>query len=253
VPVTGPFFKWFGSKWLASKHYPAPRYNDIVEIYAGSAGYSLRHVDKTAWLYDANTHVRDLWSWLIGYATPEKVRAIPVDLPEGESILNIPGLDGGQRLLVKMWQRTNNVGDCWTVSPWGNKPGQWTESTRRRIAEELPAIKHWHFVDSPTVAPVRATHFIDPPYQYNYQYRCPPIPYRVLGDYAWSLASYGQVIVCEARCPKTGEAPDWLPFQDFAERITSRRKAGNHTHSKELVWYGTCEAPKKEEGEYATK
>ena len=44
--ITGPLFKWFGSKWLSSKHYPAPEHDVIFEPFAGSAGYSLRHHEK---------------------------------------------------------------------------------------------------------------------------------------------------------------------------------------------------------------
>src|ERR1700722_17049301 len=46
----------------------------------------------------------------------------------------------------------------------------------------------------------------------------------------------GQLIVCEAICPKTGAIPDWLPFEFWGSRITSRRKANNNHHSKELIW-----------------
>ena len=38
--MPGPLFKWFGSKWSASKHYPRPLYDTIVEPFAGGAGYA---------------------------------------------------------------------------------------------------------------------------------------------------------------------------------------------------------------------
>lgn len=41
-----PFFRYFGSKWLVGKHYPAPMHETIVEPFAGSACYSLHHFDR---------------------------------------------------------------------------------------------------------------------------------------------------------------------------------------------------------------
>jgi hypothetical protein len=38
-----PFFSFFGSKWRVAPHYPAPERDLIIEPFAGSAGYSLRH------------------------------------------------------------------------------------------------------------------------------------------------------------------------------------------------------------------
>jgi len=152
-------------------------------------------------------------------------------------------LNEGQALLVKSWQRTCTVGDCWTVSIWGNKPGQWTSNTRARVAEEVNAIKHWKFETDGMRAmrnaigfgAVASTWFLDPMYQFNYQYRHKVgHDYAELGALAKTLA--GQVIVCEAVCPETGKVPDWLPFTHFGNRITSRRKAENNHHSKELIW-----------------
>jgi hypothetical protein len=83
---------------------------------------------------------------------------------------------------------------------------------------------------------VAATWMIDPPYQYNYQYRGAPLDYKALAKDVRALR--GQVIVCEAVCQKTGAVPTWLPFEFFGSRITSRRKPGENHHSKELLWQG---------------
>ena len=32
--VTGPLFKWFGSKWLSSRLYPPPEQDVIFEPYS---------------------------------------------------------------------------------------------------------------------------------------------------------------------------------------------------------------------------
>ena len=138
--MPGPLFKWFGSKWSASKHYPRPLYDTIVEPFAGGAGYALRYADKRVVLAETNTHLLRLWRWIIDDASKEDVLDIPLGLRVGEDIRTI-GLSDGQALLLKHWQRTNNVGDCWTISPWGNSPGQWTANTRARVADEIQAVK----------------------------------------------------------------------------------------------------------------
>jgi len=237
--IDGPFFRWFGSKWNASKHYPSPSHRLIVEPFAGSACYSLRHYQHDCVIAEANEHLYKLWKWLIEEATEDAIRSIPLNIPEGTDIRTL-GLSDGQSLLLKSWQRTNNVGNCWTISPWGNKPGQWTATSRSRVAEQHTLIKHWkvkqcgvglltNFADS-------ATWFIDPPYQYNYKYRLPFVnDYEEFGRLV--LRQKGQIIACEARCPKTGATPDYLPFEGFRETVTSRRKAHQSHHSKELLYH----------------
>lgn len=175
----------------------------------------------------------------INEATDKDILEIPLNLPEGIDIRTI-GLSEGQALLLKNWQRTNNVGNCWTISPWGNKPGQWTNNTRARVSNEIGLIKHCRVErDAFSIMNLyhmnAATWFIDPPYQYNYQYGLRnPIDYEKLAELSKKLI--GQKIVCEAICQKTGAQPNWLTFEFFGDRVTSRRGANHNNHSKELIW-----------------
>lgn len=242
--VRGPLFKWFGSKWLGSKYYPAPHSSKVVEPFAGGAGYSLRYCNKEVLLAESNQQIRELWRWMIEEASSDLVMDIPLGIGEGFNIQDLP-LSMGQKLLLKNWQRTNNVGNCWTISPWGNKPGQWTESTRARVAEDIYQVKHWRVVDdgfslleSSLSDDDSITWFIDPIYQYNYQYGVKGFDHQRLARAVNSLR--GQVIVCEAVCPKTKAVPDYLPFTFFRKSVTSRRAAGSNTHSKELIFWKTA-------------
>jgi hypothetical protein len=236
-----PLFKWFGSKWSGAKHYPNPVNDVLCEPYAGGAGYSLNHSDRQVHLWDIDPHLQVLWPWLIKEATTQLVLDIPLAVPEGTDIRTL-GLSLGQATLLKSWQRTNSVGDCWTVSKWGHLPGQWTANTRARVADQVNAIKHWKFGPPSTSWPKpdvgSHTYFVDPPYEFNYRYKSSlsPLFFSKLGQRCVKLGELGhQVIACEA-IGKNGETPTYLPFVASHSQVTSRRKTENSHHSKELVW-----------------
>ncbi len=236
MKITGPLFKWFGSKWMGAKHYPPPIHDSIFEPFAGSAGYSLRHHERHVQLFDADRNLSQLWRWLILYATESLIREIPINVPEGTDIRRLE-LSNGQALLMKHWQRTNNVGDCWTVSPWGNKPGQWTANTRARVAEEISGIKHWIY--QPPSFRTPGTYFLDPPYLFNYRYHRehPTFDHDALVRQISEIPPPRQIIACEAEHPETKEIPTYLPFEIFRRQVTSRRKTTEHHHSHELLYY----------------
>lgn len=228
--------KVYGSKWSASKagRYPEPEHHTIFEPFAGGAGYSCANYTRFVELRECHPELSELWRWLIGEADEAKIREIPI-LEPGTNIKEV-GLSVGQSLLVKWWQRTNNHGTkTWVVSPWGNKPGQWTESTRSRVAEQVRAIKHWRVVNHTPLSP--CTIFCDPSYEFNYQYGAAPIDYALLGaDLLKREALGSQVIACEA-IGKNGETPTYLPFRPSHRQVTSRRKAHQSHHSRELVYF----------------
>jgi hypothetical protein len=171
-------------------------------------------------------------------ATEQAIRDIPVGLSVETDIRQILGSSSGEALLLKHWQRTNNVGDCWTISPWGHLPGQWTANTRARVAEQVTAIKHWKFEDPFRYIDTPCTWFIDPPYLFNYRYRAglPDFDFDALSSLEQTISSKSQVIVCEAKCKKTGKIPEYLPFVESHRSVTSRRKETQSHHSSEVVY-----------------
>ena len=52
-----PMFSYFGSKYKLAKHYGAPRFDTVIEPFAGSAAYSLYWEPKNVILYDANPEI----------------------------------------------------------------------------------------------------------------------------------------------------------------------------------------------------
>lgn len=226
--------KWFGSKWSAAKHYPQPLPGlPIFEPFAGGAGYALNYCDHDVVIWEENVLLRQLWQWLILAATPDSIREIPIGIPEGTDIRDV-GLDHGQQLLLKHWQRTNNVGDCWTISKWGHLPGQWTANTRARVAEQVMAIKHWKMEKYTWLR--QGTHFIDPPYLYNYRYKFKSFDHEALALAMTGIPAGSRIIACEATCPKTGAVPTYRPFVPSHRQVTSRRKKTQNHHSQELIY-----------------
>lgn len=238
-----PLFKWFGSKWQSARHYPEPEHDRIVEPFAGSAGYSLNHVDRQVTIWEDDPNLFALWTWLLG-ALGQEILDIPVGVPVGVDIRTI-GLNRGQQLLLKHWQRTNNVGECWTISPWGHLPGQWTENTRARVAEEVYAIRHWQLAPPIDLIDLPSTWFVDPPYLYNYRYRkgLPDFDYDALSSFVQTVHSSSLVIVCEASRKSDGAAPGYLNFQPSHRSVTSRRKPSQSHHSNELIYIKRPGAP----------
>ena len=62
-------FYYYGAKNLLSRYYPEPRYDVIVEPFAGSAAYSCYHLLKndklSAILCDKDENVANAWDFLL--------------------------------------------------------------------------------------------------------------------------------------------------------------------------------------------
>ena len=234
-PFLRPFFGYYGGKWRdALKHYPAPEHETIVEPFAGSAGYSLRHASRKVVLCEIDPILAAVWHYLIRVKA-EEVLAIPDVEPSGTvDDLNLPQ---EARWLVGFWLNRGVASPCRRPSKWmreGLRPGSfWGPRVRHLIASQVDSIRHWqvfncNYTDAP--APRTATWFVDPPYEgagKYYRFGSRLLDYRTLG--AWCRSREGQVIVCE------NDGAAWLPFRKLADVKTSR--AGRR--SVEVVWTST--------------
>jgi site-specific DNA-adenine methylase len=72
-----PFFSYFGSKFRLAKFYPEPQCDEIIEPFAGSAGYSLLYPNKQVTLYELYEPIVELWDYLIKVPEQE-ILALPV-------------------------------------------------------------------------------------------------------------------------------------------------------------------------------
>jgi site-specific DNA-adenine methylase len=228
-----PFFTYTGGKYRSAPRYPAPVYDTIVEPFAGSAGYSVRHHEKNVLLIDLDPDVAVLWEYLIA-ATPSDVRSLPLYDGTWDSTDDL-NLSDGEKMLIRGWLNKGTFGkrpSAWMRS--GDFDSQfWGEEIRERVASQVSLIKHWKivhgsYVDAPDLL---ATWFIDPPYEIagkTYNHGSSGIDYPALAE--WCRSRPGQVIVCE----NTGA--EWLPFSHFesAHAMQARFRSGR---TEEAIWH----------------
>lgn len=231
-PDLRPMFRYYGAKWRDAKRYPEPRHETLIEPFAGSAGYALRHWRRRVILCDLDEHIAATWRYLLR-VLPAEILALP-DIEDGQSVddLDVPP---EARVLIGWWLNCSSAPrktpSAWMMAWRDRKPGSvWSARTRERIARQVEQIRHWRFVqaDYREIDHVgRATWFVDPPYQgmgkhYRHGPQC--LDYDALG--AWCRGREGQVIVCE------NEGADWLPFDPLHYAKTSR--VGKR--SAEVIW-----------------
>lgn len=227
-----PFFGFYGGKWRDSlKHYPQPSCSTIVEPFAGSAGYSVRHYDRQVILGEKDPVIFGVWDFLIKTPASE-ILAIP-DLEEGQSVDDLP-ICQEARWLVGFWLNRAASRPRTSPSAWmreGIRPGSfWGDRVRNTIASQVDRIRHWKIYNcSYEEIPWEgeATWFIDPPYQKqgrHYHYGAEDIDFPTLAT--WSRERRGQVIVCEQ------DGADWLPFRTLARTKTTRVGI----RSNEAIW-----------------
>lgn len=223
-----PFFPYYGGKFRAAPRYPEPLNDWIVEPFAGSAGYSLRYPDRQVVLVEACPDIAAIWTYLT-LASPREILRLPL-LEPGQTAADAKA-PAEARVLIGMWLDPGSThpkpNRRFTVDPrYGSL--KWGARARERIASQVDRIRHWIVkCGDYTAAPrkVRATWFIDPPYQrmgVHYRFGSNRIDYSSLAH--WCKRQRGQVIVCE------GSGGDWLPFESFG---LMRAKRG---HAPELLW-----------------
>jgi len=248
-----PFWRYFGGKWAAVEAgwYPAPRYDAIIEPFAGAAGYACHWPDRRVILVERNPKVAAIWRYLIA-VDPAEVLAIP-DIPEGGTVDDLPCCQEA-RWLAGFWLNEAGVSPCtarktgWGTGEkhrginrkanvgWGRNGmydwGGWGDRTRSRLARQVPRIRHWRIIEGTyqDAPEVEATWFVDPPYAVaGKHYPFHDIDYPALGG--WCRSRRGQVMVCE------NAGADWLPFVPMA-RIKGTSGKGRKGTSDEVVWPG---------------
>jgi len=222
-------WSYYGSKNKIVKRYPLPKYDLIIEPFAGAAWYSVLHRNKNVLLNEKYEVVYDIWNWLIKEASSELILD-NADFYKGQDISEID-LDEAHKNLIGFCINRGSVAPKNIVQKWSCQvasKSNWASTTNfslKRIANLLPEIKHWQvqFGDYNNLPNIEATWFIDPPYQFGGEhYSVNDVDYSCLAD--WCKTREGQVIVCE------NTKANWLPFKPFAEI------QGQRVKTTEAIW-----------------
>jgi hypothetical protein len=227
-----PFWRYYGGKWRAAPRYPAPRYDTIIEPFAGAAGYSLRHHTRKVILVEKYPVIAGIWRYLIAVSPAEILR-----IPTVDHVDELPAwVPQEARWLVGFTMGASRQRPSLNTSAGivrrraeGKIAEGWNEGMRDRVARQVSAIRHWRVIEGDyTAAPcITATWFDDPPYAgrpgESYAHGSRAIDYAALGS--WCRSRPGQVIVCES------EGATWLPFRPFGETCGVSGK-----RSRESVW-----------------
>jgi D12 class N6 adenine-specific DNA methyltransferase len=226
-----PFFTYYGGKYRIAPKYPSPQYDLVIEPFAGSAGYSLRHAAKQVRLYDTNPKVIGLWQYLIRVSEAE-ILALPVVFESTDDLK----VCEEAKWLIGFWCNKGTVFPCKRPSAWmreGLRPNSfWGPVIRERVASQLCHIRHWTAAQMSydELPDFRGTWFIDPPYsgKDGMHYTKNSIDFSALGE--WCKQRFGQVMVCEQ------EGAAWLPFAPFC--TAKAREGGSKTDKvcKEVLW-----------------
>lgn len=223
-----PMFPYYGSKWSKIlKYYPEPKYDTIIEPFAGSASYALHYYERNVVLYEKYDKVAAVWDYLIN-ASSREIRELPYEFGLVSDLVNIPQ---EARWLIGFWINAATVSPCNKPSAWvrayPGKANWFNPRFRERVATQVELIKHWKVIHGSYDGALNreATWFVDPPYQdAGGHYVESEVDYAQLAS--WCKERKGQVIVCE------NAGADWLPF----EELCSFRGAHKRRQTIEAIW-----------------
>lgn len=203
--------------------YGQPRFDTVIEPFAGSACYSTFWEPREVLLYDIDTEICLLWDYLIN-CSEKDIAAIPECF---ETIEEINALQPPVSTLVKRWiwfaETTEGRKSLRFHKKYrkSTNAGTWTAAARSRIIRQLPKIRHWKIeqCDYRNI-PNREAHWhIDPPYNskagQSYRHGSKDIDFSHLSQ--WCKEREGTADVCE----KAGA--NWLPFTPLKTQVNTWR------------------------------
>lgn len=218
-------FYYYGRKEKISNYYPKPKYDTIVEPFAGSAAYSMKYYDRNVILIEKDKRIASLWSYLINVSS-EEILSLPL-VEKGQSLNdeNFNYLNENQKSVIGLFLNPGS-------SQPKKSPGKfcaWNEKNRIKLSQDVNKVKHWQIIegDYTNIENIEATWFIDPPYQGNggkyYKHGNKDFDYEALKN--WCLERNGEIIVCE-----NSEAT-WMNFKPLVEIQGQKHK------TKEVIFY----------------
>jgi site-specific DNA-adenine methylase len=206
-------FGYYGSKSKIIKKYTPPKYDKIIEPFAGTAQYSLLYYDRKVTLIEKYDVIVKIFKWLQSCSQSDILSA-PI-MKCGEHVDDYKWSCQEQKWMAGFIITGAPSMPKKTASKWKTVIRPNTQNYKyKMIAESLHKIKHWDIIhgDYQSIANQEATWFIDPPYKYggeHYRHGNKDIDYAELASYCKERK--GHVIVCE------NSRAEWLPFEPLTE------------------------------------
>jgi hypothetical protein len=214
-------FSYYGRKTKVVKYYPEPRYDTIIEPFAGSAVYSLYgdNWKKKVILMEKYDKVVEVWKYLLS-VSEEHLLSLP-DTFDG-TLSECEELSTAERYLIGYCLNRGSAVPKQRAGMYSDWP-----RNKREIASGLYKIRHWDIRhgDYRELDNIEATWFIDPPYQFGGEYYAlgnGGMDYPSLSE--WCGSRNGQVIVCE------NTKANWMPFRPL------KQMRGNKHVTTEAIW-----------------
>jgi site-specific DNA-adenine methylase len=157
-------FSYYGRKTKVVKYYPSPRYDTIIEPFAGSATYSLygENWKKNIILFELYDKVYRVWKYL-QQATSKDILSLP-DIEHGHSTKEHESLTEEEVWLIGFCVARGSAQPQYQSGMYNS----WN-SNKKCIAQDLHKIKHWDIrnEDYRQSPGIEATWFVDPPYMWG--------------------------------------------------------------------------------------
>lgn len=206
-----PMFSYYGAKYKLAKYYKKPKYDLVIEPFAGSASYSLYYDVQNVILYDLNPVICSIWDYLIKVHEHEFM-LLPVHFEHIDDLK----ICQEAKNFIGFWMGAGCVRPLKTKTPWGKKYENeptcrvWSHAVKLRTLMQLKKIRNWKIYHNSyeKIPDFKAHWFVDPPYQTTgHKYKFSNIDYHNLAE--WCLKRKGFVQVCE------NENANWLPFKNL--------------------------------------
>lgn len=228
-------FSYFGSKASLVDHYPKPKFDRIVEPFAGGANYALKYWDREVIIADRSRDLCRVWNYLKN-ASKQDILGLP-KMKVGQSLddYEFSSLSADEKRFLGLLVNVAFTGGAKTVTKWVVS----IEQDLINTAEQIHKIKKWTIINKPyweLKENWTATWYIDPPYQFGgekYPWGSKDISYPSLSK--WCMERSGHVIVCE------NTKADWMPFQPLI------KNSGQCHKTVEAVWSNEKISPMMEQ------
>jgi site-specific DNA-adenine methylase len=213
-------FSYYGSKSKIIHLYPPPQYDTIIEPFAGSARYALKYWDRNIIINEKYEKVYRIWKYLQSCSYSDII-SLP-NMAEYKDDLRNYKLCNEERWLIGYCIAEGKSRPANIVQ----KRNSWANN-KVKIAYNLYKIKFWDIRhgDYRDIENLKATWFIDPPYQYggyDYTHSSLSIDFNNLSQ--WCKNRQGQIIVCE------NTKADWLDFKPM------KKMQGSVYLTTEAIW-----------------